>query len=83
MRIIFAFRSRVQTIKFYNELRKFGYDCQVINTPQEINFGCSLSVSATETALNGALERIKRLGLNTFRGAYSVSDGEYRRIYLA
>ena len=82
MSIIFAFRSKSQTLRFYEDLRRCGFDCSVINTPQEINFGCSLSVLALESALHGARERITRLGLNTFKGAYLVKEGKYERIYL-
>ncbi len=82
MRIIFAFRSKTQTLKFYEDLRRFGYECSVINTPQEINFGCSLSVLASESALHGAKDRIKRLGLNTFKGVYINKSGKYERIFL-
>ena len=46
--LIFAFRSRAQSMKYYNELKKTGVNCALINTPREISVGCGLSVKTLE-----------------------------------
>lgn len=84
--LIFAFRSRAQSMKYYNELKKTGVNCSLINTPREISVGCGLSVKTSDESYVTAVEVLNRLSLNTFLGAFSVSpsgrDKTVRRLFF-
>lgn len=42
--IVAAFRSRSETVGFYEYLRDNGVNAEIINTPKEAGVGCGLSV---------------------------------------
>ncbi len=75
MYLIFAFRSRAQSMKFYNELKKSGISCSLINTPRDVSVGCGLSVKADETAYAATVRLLRTMSLNTFLGAFRVRPG--------
>jgi len=41
---IAVFKSRTQTLKFYDVLRQNGVCAGIINTPRQVSLGCGLSV---------------------------------------
>ena len=78
--LIFAFRSRSQSMRFYNELRCRNVECSLINTPRDVSLGCGLSVKTDETAYGIAAACLNALRLNTFLGAFKVTAmGQSRR----
>lgn len=79
--LIFAFRSRTQSIRFHGELRARGVDAMLINTPRDVSVGCGLSVKLSEQYLSAALGLERSMGLNTFLGAFRVTvNGRTRRV---
>ena len=64
---IAVFRSRAQAIDCNSRLRSLGVQSSLINTPQEANIGCGLSVRIPQNAL----ERAKRI----------ISSGRYSAFY--
>ncbi len=79
--LIFAFRSRSQSMRFYNELKNRRVDCSLINTPREVSLGCGLSVRTDESAYGLAVALLNSLRLNTFLGAFRLSGtGQSRRV---
>ena len=79
MYLIFAFRSRAQSMKFYNELKKSGFSCSFINTPRDISVGCGLSVKTDEAAYAAAVRLLRKMSLNTFLGAFRIQSGNTGR----
>ena len=84
--LIFAFRSRAQSMRYYNELKKKGVSCAMINTPREISVGCGLSVKTDDGSYSVAVDVLNKLALNTFLGAFSVTfsgrDKTVRRLFF-
>lgn len=71
--LIFAFRSRTQSIKFSGELRNAGVNNTLIGTPREVSVGCGLSVKIDESAIGVAVAKLHALDLNTFIGAFRIT----------
>ena len=66
-----AFRSRAETVKFYEYLSAYGVRSEIINTPKEAGVGCGLSV--------------KIIGLNETiikRAVYSFKSKSFAGIFL-
>ena len=71
--LIFAFRSRTQSIRFGGELRNAGVNNVLISTPRDVSVGCGLSVKIDERAIGIATAKLHALGLNTFIGAFRIT----------
>ena len=79
--LIFAFRSRTQSIRFHGELKRRGEVAALINTPRDVSVGCGLSVKFDISAYETAVSVLRLLELNTFLGAFRVTvTGQRRRI---
>lgn len=74
-----AFRSREQTIKYYEKLRAYRVSCAVINTPREASIGCGISVKYPKNAENTARLVLARSSYSTFIGFYEVTEKFGRR----
>ena len=70
--LVFAFRSRAQTVKFSNFLRNNGVSNEIINTPKEAGVGCGLSVKLNSNQLNVAKRAVATAGLDSFAGIFMV-----------
>ena len=42
--VVVAFRSRAETVKFSETLKRYGVYNEIVNTPKEAGVGCGLSV---------------------------------------
>lgn len=71
--LIFAFRSRTQSIRFSGELKAAGVVNTLVSTPREVSVGCGLSVKIGESAIGVAAAKLHTLELNTFIGAFRVT----------
>lgn len=84
--VIFAFRSRTQSMSFHERLTRRGVRSALINTPREVSVGCGLSVKLGRENFETAAAVQKESGLNTFLGAYLISTDGRRlvaeRIYF-
>lgn len=76
---IAAFRSREQTIKFYENLRTHRVNCSVINTPKEASVGCGISVKYPSRYQHTAQLVLSRGKFNTFIGFFEVTEKFNRR----
>ncbi|MEG1612645.1 MAG: putative Se/S carrier-like protein [Clostridia bacterium] len=74
-----AFRSREQSIKFYESLRAMRVDCAVINTPHEASIGCGISVKYPCRFENTAKIALERGRFSTFIGMYEVTENHGRK----
>lgn len=78
--IIIAFRSRAQTIKFYDFLQRNGVYSNIVNTPKEAGVGCGLSVKIREESFVPVKRAVFASGFKSFAGFFAVSDAGGRRI---
>ena len=72
--IVIAFRSRAQTVKFYELLTRNGVKAQIISTPKEAGVGCGLSVRITSSALFMAKTLLKKTQPSSFAGLFMVRE---------
>ncbi len=77
--LIFAFRSRTQSIKFSGELRNAGVNNVLISTPREVSVGCGLSVRIDESAIGAATAKLHALDFNTFIGAFRITHAGHEK----
>ena len=78
--VIAVFRSRAETIRFYEFLTSNGFGATIINTPKEAGVGCGLSVKVPF----GATALVKRAAAyfpaKTFAGFFAVKASGGKRI---
>lgn len=71
---IAVFKSRTQTMKFYDRLKKIGLEASVINTPRQASLGCGLSVKFLYRDLNLVKRLLTTENHHSFGGIFRV-DG--------
>lgn len=69
---IFSFRSRTQSMKFYDSLRAEKISCNIINTPRQVTGVCGLSVSIGDSNLAAAKKVFASSAYDTFFGIYEM-----------
>lgn len=70
---IAVFKSRTQTMKFYDRLMKKKIDVSVINTPRQASLGCGLSVKFLFKDLSIIKCILRTENYHSFGGVFSVS----------
>ncbi len=70
--LIAVFKSRNQTIKVSERLKKMGVYCEVINTPRQASLGCGLSVKFYPSALPAVRRLINNDCFYSFGGVFKV-----------
>ena len=78
--IIAVFRSRTETMKFYNLLGKSGVACEIISTPREAKVGCGLSVKFDGRYLSSVNKLLPRYGFKSFVSFYETGHFGIKRI---
>lgn len=72
MYYLFAFRSRTNAMKFYENLKREGLRAEIISTPQSLGSGCGLSVKTNDFT---AAKKVLSFGkYSTFTGAYRINE---------
>lgn len=81
--IIVVFNSRFSTLNFSNFLKDNNIPCAIINTPQNIQRACGISVKFLADYFSKVKELIERKGgLRNFDGFYAVSqEGGQQQYY--
>lgn len=77
---IFSFRSRTQSMKFYDMLREENIPSKIINTPREVSVGCGLSVMVNDSSLTEARRVFGYTLYDTFLGLFQITDSTARRM---
>lgn len=77
---IFSFRSRTQTLKFYDYLISEGIDVRVINTPRAVSADCGLSVTVPQKNIDAAQRALGYESFDTFVGVFIQADCGIRRV---
>ena len=72
--LVTAFRSRTDTVRFYEFLRRNGVNSQIINTPKQAGVGCGLSVKSGVNTLEGIRKAIRFTAFSSFAGIFLVKN---------
>lgn len=70
--IVIAFRSRAETIRFYEFLKSNGFTAGIINTPKEAGVGCGLSVKIPVGAMQLVRRALNFFPARSFAGFFAV-----------
>jgi len=80
MYYIFAFRSRAESMAFFDNTKKQGLFTRLISTPREISIGCGLSVKVNDRNIDTAYELLEVCPNNTFLGVFYCNGSEITRV---
>ncbi len=67
-----TYRSRAQTVRFYEYLAGLGVRGEIINTPKEAGVGCGLSVKVSPSVLTIARRAARSFNGGSFAGFFLV-----------
>ena len=70
--VIVAFRSRAETVKFSEVLKKYGVYNEIVSTPKEAGVGCGLSLKISQQSITATKRVIAVLGAKSFAGFFLV-----------
>lgn len=77
--VIFAFSSRAQAMKFYENARRVA-PCSVINTPREASVGCGLSVKTNGEYYAALYSVLTGGGYDSFLGVFAFDGAKLVRL---
>ena len=80
MYYIFSFRSRSQSISFFDKITKKGYNVKLINTPRVVSVGCGLSVKINANCIDEIILLFDKDSFDTFLGLFYFNGSEISRI---
>jgi len=80
MYYLFSFRSRAESMAFFDSTKKSGIASRLVSTPREISIGCGLSVKIGDVDFNVANNLLEVCQAATFLGVFSDSTGSYNRV---
>lgn len=80
--VVVAFRSRANTVGFYERLKSIGVRAEIVNTPKEAGVGCGLSVKVDKSYFNVVKRAVSQANLNSFAGYFLVKEVAGRRIVI-
>ncbi len=69
-----AFRSRTQTMRFYERMKSAGCTATVVNTPKEAHVGCGISVKLAEGCFGFAKRAVNGGGYDSFAGFFEIKQ---------
>lgn len=69
-----AFRSRAETVKFYEYLRSYGANAEIINTPKSAGVGCGLSVRISTDIFPAVKRAARNFPARSFAGFFLVKS---------
>ena len=81
--IAVAFRSRSETVKFYEYVSAYGVNAEIINTPKEAGVGCGLStkIYGLETAV--IKRAVRAFNGKSFAGVFLVKTTGGKRFVVS
>lgn len=80
---IVAFRSRSDTLSFYNFLKDNGISVSVVNTPKDAGVGCGLSIKTPKSFAPFINNALKLFRAKSFAGVFEVSERKGKRTVKA
>lgn len=73
-----VFKSRTQTMKFYERLSNLGVPCSVVNTPRQASLGCGLSVKFPVQYLSHVRRLLGSENYYSYGGIFRVNGSSVR-----
>lgn len=70
--VLASFRSRNDTVGFYNFLKRNNVWCEIANTPKEAGVGCGISVKFRTGYLHAVKSALQVYGARSFAGFFLV-----------
>jgi len=80
MYYIFSFRSRVESMNFFDDLKSDGIFARLVSTPRSISIGCGLSVKIPPCVLEKAQIILSRCTYKTLLGLYYYNGLEFVKV---
>jgi hypothetical protein len=80
MYYLFSFRSRSQSIGFFEMLSRHGIQSKLIMTPRGVSVGCGLSVRVETSQIDTARALFDATAYNSFLGLFYLSGNSVTRI---
>lgn len=81
MYYIFAFRSRNQSMRFYETLKRDGVPSRIISTPRAVSVGCGLSVQVSPDYVDSGRKLLGFHNFDSFLGLFFAEhNGCIRRV---
>ena len=77
--VIFAFSSRAQAMKFYENARRLA-PCSIVNTPREASVGCGLGVRASGEYYAALYSVLGFGGYDSFLGVFGFDGTRLARL---
>lgn len=74
MNVLAVFRSRTQSMEFYNALKGHGITAQLVSAPKQANVGCALACKIPYSALPKAKGLLLIKKYSTFVGFFKVTS---------
>jgi len=78
--LVVAFRSRSDTVRFFNFLSANGLHAEIVNTPKQAGVGCGLSVKVSKNSLSFTRRALSVFGESSFIGVFLVSEVSGKKI---
>lgn len=75
-----VFKSRTQTLRFYERLRGLGVPCSVVNTPRRASLGCGLSVKFPAPYLSRVRRMLGSENYYSYGGLFRVNGNSVRPV---
>ena len=70
--VVIAFRSRAETVKFSEILKRYGVYNEIVSTPKEAGVGCGLSVKISKNSVQSVKRVVAVVGMKSFAGFFLV-----------
>lgn len=70
--VVVAFRSRAETVKFSEILKRYGVYNEIVSTPKEAGVGCGLSVKISKDSVQSVKRVVAVVGMKSFAGFFLV-----------
>ena len=67
-----VFKSRTDTMRFYNIIKKYNGFCSIINTPHTLSRSCGISVKISGANISIAKNIIASNRFDSFVGIYDI-----------
>jgi len=80
MYYIFSFRSRSESMGFFDAATRKGLPCKLISTPRAISIGCGLSVKISVRDVELASKLLDCCNYNTFLGLFYYNGSDLSRV---
>lgn len=80
MTVLAVFRSRFQSMDFWEKLREYGVHAETVPAPKEARIGCGLCVRFDERLFTRVKAVLKMGKYSSFKGFYRVEFENGRQI---